>query len=226
MEALAEELVPHTEEHWYAARFAEIGIDDLLRIAFAGAAALLIWTHAIPSVTAHWLFGVVAVAVAGLQIFREAVSALFHGRMTMELSMSIAILAALAIREPATALLILLFVLVAEVLEEMNLHRGRRAIGDLVDLLPSTAFVRDGENIVEVPASTLRIGDHIVVKHGGRVPVDGVVTEGFSAVDQASVTGESMPAEKITGSLVYAGTLNQTGMLTIRVERIRPETTL
>jgi heavy metal translocating P-type ATPase len=225
MEALAEEFVPHSEERWYAARFAEVGSDDLLRIAFAGAAALLIWTRAIPSITGHWLFGVVAVAVAGLQIFREAVSALLHGRMTMELSMSIAILAALAIREPATALLILLFVLVAEVLEEMNLHRGRRAIGDLVDLLPSTAFVRDGENIVPVPAATLKVGDLVVVKPGGRVPVDGVVTEGFSAVDQASVTGESMPAEKITGSQVYAGTLNQTGMLTIRVERIGRETT-
>jgi Cd2+/Zn2+-exporting ATPase/Cu+-exporting ATPase len=145
--------------------------------------------------------------------------------MTMELSMAIAILAALAIREVFTALVITLFVLVAEVLEGLTVGRGRRAIRHLIDLLPSTATVNARGGWREVEVQQVVVGDVVLIKPGGRIPVDGSVSGGHSFVDQATITGESMPVEKKPGSAVYAGTINQSGALEVRVERLGRDTT-
>jgi len=142
----------------------------------------------------------------------------------MELSMSIAIIAAAAIDEFFTALIIMLFVLIAEVLEKMTVSRGRRAIRDLLELLPRSVTIRSAAGVREASADEIRIGDSILVSPGSMVPVDGTVTGGHSFVDQARITGESMPAEKVPGAAVYAGTINQSGALEIRVERIGGDT--
>ena len=145
-------------------------------------------------------------------------------RMTMELSMSIAIVAAAGISQFFTALIITLFVLVAEVLEGMTVSRGRRAIRDLMDFVPRSVTVRDASGIREASTDELRVGDSVLVNPGGLVPIDGTVISGHSFVDQARITGESMPVEKLPGSVVYAGTINQSGALEIRVERIGRDT--
>ncbi len=142
----------------------------------------------------------------------------------MELSMSIAIIAAAAISEFFTALVITLFVLVAEVLENMTVSRGRRAIRDLLEFLPRSVTVRRNDGVREASADELRIGDAVLVNPGGAVPVDGVVISGHSFVDQARITGESMPVEKLPGAFVYAGTINQSGALEIRTERVGRDT--
>jgi Cd2+/Zn2+-exporting ATPase/Cu+-exporting ATPase len=144
--------------------------------------------------------------------------------MTMELSMSIAIIAAAAISEFFTALVITLFVLIAEVLEGMTVSRGRSAIRDLLDFLPRAVAVRRGGNVSEVDANALAIGDAVLVNPGGRIPVDGTVIAGHSFVDQARITGESMPLEKVVGAAVFAGSINQSGALEIRAERIGRDT--
>src|SRR5205085_4840900 len=144
--------------------------------------------------------------------------------MTMELSMTIALTAALAIGEFFTALVIVLFVLVAEVLEGLTVGQGRRAIRDLLDLLPHNAVIRRGGGQQEIEIVEIRVGDVVLVKPGARVPVDGEVVAGNSFVDQAPITGESMPIEKLPGSQVYAGTINQSGIIEVRTEGIGRDT--
>jgi cation transport ATPase len=136
-------------------------------------------------------------------IYREAFEALRERRMTMDLSMTIALIAALSIREAFTAVVIVLFVLIAEVLEHMTVGRGRRAIRDLLDLLPRTVAVRRQEGVTDVSAGAIAVGDVVVIKPGGRVPVDGVVESGHSFVDQSAITGESphdQPVRRSRGS--------------------------
>ena len=145
--------------------------------------------------------------------------------MTMELSMTIALLSALAIGEFFTALVITAFVLAAEILEGLTVGRGRRAIQDMLDFLPQRASVLRDNQIVEVDTKTIVPGEVVVIRPGSRIPVDGRVLSGHSFVEQAAITGEPIPSEKSTGSDVYAGTINQAGTLQIRAERLGKETT-
>ncbi len=197
---------------------------DLARIVFVGGAAATVWCRVGEAFHGPAIVGIAATLVGGFPIFEEAIEALAARRMTMELSMTIALLAALAIGEYFTVLVIVFFVLVAEVLEGLTVRRGRRAIRDLLDVLPETVHVRRGATVVPTTASALHAGDTVVVKPGGRVPVDGVVTAGHSFVDQAAITGESLPAEKVAGAHVYAGTINQSGRLDVRVTAIGRDT--
>jgi P-type Cu+ transporter len=168
--------------------------------------------------------GVIGLSIGGWPVLREAAANLKVRRMTMELSMTIAIVAAAAIAEFFTALVITLFVLVAEVLEGMTVSRGRRAIADLLDFLPQSVCVRRGGIVRDVPVRELCVGDFLLVNPGGRVPVDGRVLQGHSFVDESRITGESMPVEKMAGTPVFAGSINQSGALEIRTERIGRDT--
>jgi Cd2+/Zn2+-exporting ATPase/Cu+-exporting ATPase len=170
------------------------------------------------------VIGVFALLVGGWPIFKEAAENLVARRMTMELSMSIAIVAAAAIHEFFTALVITLFVLAAEVLENLTVARGRRAIRNLMDLLPRSIMVRRDGAVREMSVQEVASGDSVLVNPGALIPVDGIVTKGHSFVDQARITGESAPVRKIGGSSVYAGTINQSGALEIRAERIGRDT--
>jgi Cu+-exporting ATPase len=201
-----------------AAQGHSISGPEALRIALVAVAAAAVFVCQ-PSRTAA-LLGLIGVVAGGWPIFKEAAANLAARRMTMELSMSIAIVAAAAISEFFTALIITLFVLAAEVLEEMTVARGRRAIGELLEFLPQTATVRRGDSVRRTPAGELRAGDSVLIQPGALVPVDGVVISGHSFVDQARITGESMPAEKNPGAAVYAGTINQWGALEVRAQRI------
>jgi heavy metal translocating P-type ATPase len=210
----------HEDGHEHALNWREIN-----RVLFVAAAAAAIWFLGggrNPYVTG---IGVVCTIIGGFPIFREAYENIVQRRMTMELSMAIAIVAALAIREIFTALVITLFVLVAEILEGLTVGRGRTAIRHLVGLLPTTATVRRNESWEDVETKEIAVGEIVLVKPGARIPVDGVVAGGHSFVDQATITGESMPAEKSEGTSVYAGTINQSGALEIRVDRMGRDTT-
>lgn len=168
--------------------------------------------------------GLVTALIGGWPIFKEALENLRERRMTMELSMTIALLAAMAIGEFITALVIIFFVLIAEVLEGLTVGRGRKAIKHLLDLLPREATVRRAGGTQQVRPEELAIGEIVLIKPGTRLPVDGVVVGGHSAVDQSSITGESLPAEKTPGTEVYAGTINQSGALEVQVTRIGKDT--
>lgn len=206
-------------EHEHAFKWAE-----MVRIVLVALAAAAVWFRLWEPVSAISLVGVAGLLIGGWPIFKEAVENLIAKRMTMELSMSIAIVAAAAISEFFTALVITLFVLVAEVLEGMTVLRGRRAIRDLLDFLPRAVSIRRAGNVSEVDVDRLAVGDAVLVNPGGRIPVDGTVIAGHSFVDQARITGESMPLEKTVGTPVFAGSINQSGALEIRAERIGRDT--
>jgi Cd2+/Zn2+-exporting ATPase/Cu+-exporting ATPase len=197
---------------------------DVIRIGLVALAALFsllgFWRHFVS-------FDVIALAATvfgGYPIYKEALVNLLARRMNMELSMTVALLAALAVGEFFTANLIVLFVLAAELLEDLTVDRGRQAIKDLLDTLPRTATVRRNGSTVEIAATDIRVGDLIVVKPGGRVPVDGTVVGGNSFVDQSSITGESVPAEKLPGVKVFAGSVNLSGTVEVRTESVGEDT--
>jgi Cd2+/Zn2+-exporting ATPase/Cu+-exporting ATPase len=210
----------HGHEHEHALNWREIS-----RVLFVAAAAAAIWFLGGARNPYVIGIGMVCTLVGGFPIFHEAYENIVQRRMTMELSMAIAIVAALAIREIFTALVITLFVLVAEILEGLTVGRGRTAIRHLVGLLPTTATVRRNESWQDVETKEIAVGEMVLVKPGARIPVDGVVAGGHSFVDQATITGESTPAEKSKGTSVYAGTINQSGALEVRVDRMGRDTT-
>ncbi len=195
-----------------------------VRIAIVAIAAAVVWFGWWEPYPAVSVIGVAGLAIGGWPIFREAFENVLARRMTMELSMTIAIVAAAAIGEFFTALVITLFVLVAEVLEGLTVGRGRKAISDLLEFLPREVSVRRTGAIQTVSAEDLTPGDTILVAPGGRIPVDGEVVSGHSFTDESRITGESMPVEKTAGTRVFAGTINQSGALEVRAERIGRDT--
>ena len=197
---------------------------DLARIAFAGTALVAVWLLAERYAQISLVVGIVATLIAGWPIFKEALENLLEKRMTMELSMTIALVAALAIGQVVTTLVIVFFVLIAEVLEGLTVGRGRRAIKNLLDLLPTNATVRRDGSTHEIQTDEIQLDDVVIVKPGSRLPVDGLVLSGHSAVDQSPITGESLPVEKTEGMQVYAGTINQSGSIEVRVTGIGRDT--
>jgi len=198
---------------------------ELIRIAFVAFAAAAVWFRVWEPFPHISVVGIAAALIGGYPIFKEAFENIVERKMTMELSMTIALLSALAIGEFFTALVITGFVLAAEVLEGLTVGRGRRAIQDLLDFLPRTVSVRRNNQAIEIPAESLRLSETVIVKPGGRIPVDGVVLSGRSFVEQAAITGEAMPVEKLAGDPVYAGTINQSGALELRADKLGRDTT-
>jgi len=197
---------------------------DLVTLALVGIAAAVSWAGIVPRINGIDLLAVVAVLGGGYSVFLEAFENLVARRMTMELSMTIALIAALAIQEFTTALFILFFVLGAEILEALTVERGRRAIHNLLTLLPRKALVRRNGELQELEIEELQIGEVVLIRPAAEIPVDGVVVLGHSTVDQSAITGESKPVEKVVGTAVFAGTTNHAGMLEVRTERLGPDT--
>lgn len=197
---------------------------EAARIAIVAIAAAAVWFRVWEPFAAISVIGTLGLLIGGWPILAEAFENIVERRMTMELSMTIAIAAAAAIGQFFTALVITLFVLVAEVLEGLTVGRGRKAIRELLEILPRAVTVRRASIIRTVATESLAIGDAVLVAPGERLPVDGIVLSGDSFVDEARITGESLPVEKGTGAPVFAGTINQSGALEIAVERIGRDT--
>ena len=177
----------------------------------------------------HWMsrdwLAFAATLIGGLPIYEEAWENLRKRRMTMELSMTIALVAALCIGQFLTALVIAFFVLFAEMVEGYTVGSGRRAIQSLIDALPRRVRVRRGGEERELGTNEVVAGEIIIIRPGERIPADGVVIKGHSFVDQSSITGESLPVEKVEQSNVFAGTINKDGVLEVTVEKIGRDTT-
>jgi len=208
------------EQHGHEVEWAE-----LARIAFVALAAAAVWFRLWEPFPHISVIGIAATLIGGYPIFKEAFENIVERKMTMELSMTIALLSALAIGEFFTALVITGFVLAAEVLEGLTVGRGRRAIQSLLDFLPRTVAVRRNGQVIEVPSDQVQVDETVIVKPGGHIPVDGIVLSGRSFVEQAAITGEAMPVEKAQGDAVYAGTINQSGTLEIGAQKLGRDTT-
>jgi Cd2+/Zn2+-exporting ATPase len=130
--------------------------------------------------------------------------------------MTIAVLGAASIGEWSEGAAVAFLFALSELLESFSVARARRAIQSLLKLAPQSALLKDGDRFNEVPVEKVHVGDIIAVKSGARVPLDGAIVNGNSSVDQAPITGESMPVEKKQGDQVFAGTINGEGSLDVR----------
>ena len=194
--------------------------------ALVGLALLARWQGYLPA-----LFGVdTALLIAlfgGYKIYFKAIAGLFERRITADLAIMLAIGAALAIGEYVAAAEAVLIMLIGEGLEAFASRRTRRAIERLIDLAPRRARVRiEGEGEREVAVAEVKTGDIVIVRPGERIPVDGTIRFGCSAINEAPITGESLPVEKGFGEAVYAGSVNTIGALEIEATGVGEETTL
>ena len=180
---------------------------------------------AVPTTVADLLM-VAAAIVAGIPVLRGAWRSLRARTIGIDLLVSIALVGALIIGEYWEAAAVTFLFAIGHALEDATLAKTRSALAGLIESAPTTATVlRDGEQ-VEVPAHTVAVGETVIVKHGGLVPVDGTVTAGQAAVDEAAITGESIPAEKSPDDDVYAGTIVADGFLTLTATGVGADTTL
>lgn len=196
---------------------------DAARTVFVGVCAAAVGS----GLTGPWpqvpVIAFVGLVVGCRPIASEAWGDARERRMSMEASMIIAIVAAAAIGEWVTSLVITAFALAAEILEDLSMDRGRHALTDLMSFLPAMVRVRNGGRQHEVALASVTAGDTVVVPPGERVSVDGTVLVGRSSVDQSRITGESLPVDVAPGAAVYAGSINQLGALEIRAERVGAE---
>ncbi|MFY9513668.1 MAG: heavy metal translocating P-type ATPase [Rubrivivax sp.] len=179
--------------------------------------------HSLPVVAAS----LAAIALGGVDTLKKGWIALRTLSLNMNLLMTIAVIGAALIGQwPEAAVVVWLFG-IAEMIEALSLDRARNAIRKLMDLAPETALVKQPDGRwEEVKAETVPLGGVVRVRPGERIALDGVVVSGASAVNQAPITGESMPVEKHPGDTVFAGTINERGTLEFEVRSRKGETTL
>lgn len=176
-------------------------------------------TSAVAAFTASIALSIVAPAAGAWRSLRSR-------SLDINVLMVIAVVGAMVIGEWFEAATVVWLFGIAGLLERWSLTRARRAIGDLMTLTPLTAIVRRPSGDEEVRVEEVRVGDRVLVRPGARVPVDGRVTGGYSAIDQSPVTGESWPVDKSPGDEVFAGTINGSGALEVDVTRPASDSTL
>ncbi len=164
-----------------------------------------------------------AIALGGRDTLRKGFQALRSLRMTMSLLMSVAVIGAIAIGQWSEAAVVIWLFGVAELIEALSLERARNAIRSLVGLAPETASVRRDGGWVTVATGEVPLDAVILVKPGERIALDGRVTSGASSVNQAPITGESIPVSKAVGDPVFAGTINERGTLEVTVTAAKGE---
>jgi Cu+-exporting ATPase len=169
-------------------------------------------------------FALVAAIIGGARVLLTSIDGLLEGRVRADLAIAVACVAAILIGAPLVAAEVVFIGLLGECLEGLTFDRTQRALRGLVEVCPRRCWLlRDGQE-VRVLTTELHVGDRVVVKPGARVPADGIVVEGRSAVDASALTGEPLPVEKGPGDTVLAGSLNQLGALTVEAQRVGEQT--
>ena len=192
---------------------------------FTGLGLLIEWAGFAPVAVADVAFAV-AIIAGGWFVVPKAWRALRRFSLDMNVLMTFAVAGALAIHQWSEGAAVTFLFALSELLEAFSLARARKAVQSLLQLTPETALLKDGADFREVPVEQVSVGATIAVKSGSRVPLDGVVTVGESAINQAPITGESMPVEKKPGDTVFAGTINGAGSLEIRTTKACADTTI
>ncbi len=161
-----------------------------------------------------------AALIALMPLARTALmGALVWQPFSIETLATIAVVGAIFIGEAAEASVVVFLFLIGEMLEMLAAAKARKSVQALADLVPKSAFLVTDDGVVEVEANQLSVGDIIEVRPGGRVPADGIISQGETAIDEAAVTGESMPKRKVAGDDVFAGSINIDGLIRLTVEK-------
>lgn len=175
---------------------------------------------------AHSLWYLAAALVGSVYIWWFAVQGIREGDFTADIPVSLATAAALIIGQYSAAAVVAVLLLVGGMLEEFVSARAGNALDALAKLLPDQVLVRrDGQDLL-LPLAAVQVADVVIIRSGERIPIDGVVLTGSSSVNQAAITGESIPVDKGAGDAVYAGTLNEVGALEIQATKVGDATTL
>lgn len=186
----------------------------------------LLGQAAISSVVTYGIY-IAGVVIGGYYFGREALEELiFEREIGIELLMSVAAVAALLLGEPAEAAMLVFLYSISEAAEGYTEEKTRSAVRALMDLTPKMALVRRDNREVEIPVEELAVGDVFIVKPGQSVPTDGTVLVGMSNVNQAPVTGESVPVEKAPEDVVFAGSINGEGALEVRATKTFGDNTI
>ena len=169
--------------------------------------------------------GVAIVVAFGYPVFRNVIQATLRRQVISHTVMTIGVLAALAVGQWATAAVVVFFMRVGDYAEHFTTERGRRAVRDLMALAPQTARIERDRAEIEVPIADVRVGEIVIVRPGETIPVDGEVVAGQATINQASITGESMPVEASPGTSVFAATQATLGSLRVRTTKVGKDTT-
>lgn len=167
-----------------------------------------------------------AIFFGGYHVVQRAIKALLHRSFVIDSLILVGAVGAVFINAFAEGAAVLFLFSVAELLEDYSVERARRSLQELVDLTPKISLVKKEDTFVETPVEEIKIGDVILVKPGERIGVDGKVIKGYSSVNQAPITGESMPVSKTIGDNVFAGTINQEGRLEIEAVKEAKDSTI
>ncbi|CAN5439953.1 cation-translocating P-type ATPase [soil metagenome] len=200
-----------TQERWI----------EVARIVLTGLIALLYWRELVP-LGVLWF----AVAVGLYPLVKTGLLDLIHERkIGTEIFVTIATLVAVLGGETVAGAVLMVIILIAEFIAELNTDRARASIKSLIGSVPQVALVRSNGGERTVALAEVKVGDIVLVRAGEKIPVDGHVTGGNASVNQAPITGESVPKDKVTGDLVFAGTVVESGALDIQTDKIGVDTT-
>jgi len=208
---------------WIGAVFVTLGL--VFEFLLTGHNAEVVSILDYPLTVADVLF-LAAVGVSGAPVVRNGYYSAKNLSLDIDLLMGTAIVAATGIGFFVEAATLAVLFSIAELLEEYAMDRARDSLRELMELSPDEATVRrDGEEVT-VPAEEVAIGETVVVRPGGKIPLDGTVVDGTSAVDESPITGESVPVDKTSGDEVYAGAINEGGYLEVEVTSLASDSTL
>ncbi|MEG0286745.1 MAG: heavy metal translocating P-type ATPase [Vagococcus sp.] len=171
-------------------------------------------------------FFVSAIVIGGFNLFIEGIKDLLKLEFSMEVLMTVAIIGASIIGEWAEGSIVVILFAISEALERFSMDKARQSIRSLMDISPKEALIRRGNQEQTIPVADIQIGDVMLIKPGQKIAMDGVVIKGHSAVNQAAITGESVPVDKQVNDDIFAGTLNEEGALEVEVTKHVNDTTI
>jgi Cd2+/Zn2+-exporting ATPase len=222
----------HEHDHGSAPLFLPHWIQErwtLLLVALAGIFFLVGWAgerfFGLPDDTAL-VFFILSCVAGGYDVATHAIPGLIRGKFNTDVLMLAAAVGAAILGEWSEGAFLLFLFSLGHAGEHYALERARNAVNELGALMPQTAQVRRDSQVVEVPVAELQVGEVVVVRPGDRLPVDGNIVTGSSAIDQSPITGESVPVTKSPGDEVFAGTINQDAALDIEVTQLAKDNTL
>ncbi|MGE7918120.1 heavy metal translocating P-type ATPase [Viridibacillus sp. NPDC093762] len=179
----------------------------------------------VPTLISSGLY-VMAMIISGYKPVKSAFYAIKSRSLDMNVLMSAAAIGAALIGEWLEGATVVWLFAIGTLLQTKSIERTRNSIRNLMDIAPAEAWVSIGSEIIKKPVEEIKVGEIIIVKPGDKIPLDGEITQGESSVNQAPITGESIPIDKNIGDFVYAGTINEHGSLEIRVTKLVEDTTI
>ncbi|OES43424.1 heavy metal translocating P-type ATPase [Domibacillus iocasae] len=167
-----------------------------------------------------------SILIGGFDLFKVGLKNLVRFEFDMKTLMTVAIIGAAIIGEWGEGAVVVFLFALSEALEGYSMDKARQSIRSLMDIAPDTALIKRGNQEFEVAVEDIQVGDIMVIKPGQKVAMDGEVITGHSSINQAAITGESIPVQKETGDEVFAGSLNEEGFLEVRVTKLAGDTTI